>query len=163
MWHELLQVKTSREQQAQRALARRRAEQASALQCWQGALERLRQHRRFADEQECALFMGLLQQQVRLRDIEAVQHTLAQLKIQDHQLDSACAQAQASHAEAERQTACALDVQRGAGRVKEKFAELAARHRAAGDQEARRVEDLEQEEVGSLRGPHEGNDPWDAA
>lgn len=163
MWHELLQVKTSREQQAQRTLARRRAEQAEALQCWQAALERLRRHRQFADEQEVALFMGLLQQQVRLRDIEAVQQTLALLKIQDHRLDRECDQAQASHVDAERQTASAFDVQRGAGRVKEKFTQLAAQHRAAGDHAVHRAEELEQEEVGALRWRHEGTDPWDAA
>lgn len=163
MWHELLQIKTTREQQARSALVRCRAEQALARQRWVAADECLRRHRHLAGEQDRTLFGALLQRQVRLRDIEAVQQTLALLKIRDHQLDLECSRAEAAHAEAGRHAANALDVQRGASRMKEKFAQMAMHHRADHDQGLQRFDELEQEEVGALCALHDRAHRWDSA
>ncbi len=151
MWRELLELKDFRERQALTALQRRRSELAQAQAALERALARLQQHRDLARTHERSLYDGLMHRTVRLRDIEDVQQSVASLRQAEQRLQLESEQAEGSRGQAQQATRVALDVHRESERVKEKFVQLASLHHAELLREAERTEDLEMEEMASLR------------
>lgn len=160
MWRELQQLKAFRERRAQLALLARRHELAAARREHQAAEQALQAHRRLADEHERTLYAELLRRQVRLRDIEQVQLSVAQLRRTETTLADRAQQAAGVQQQREQQAGAAQAEHRAAERVREKFDQLALLHDAETARAAERAEDLEFEEVASLRRDRED---WDHA
>lgn len=159
MWRELLELKSFREGQAQTALQRRRSELALAQAALDTAMKRLQSHRERAVEHERGLYAGLLRRLVRLRDIEEVQQAVAALRQAEQRLELEQEQAQGRQNDALTAARTAHDLHRQAERAKEKFVQLATLHHAELLRDAERAEDLEMEEVASLRRDREDWDP----
>ena len=158
MWRELKELKAFRESQARTALQARRGEWAQARQAHEAARAAVLQHRREALAREHALFGELLARIVRLRDIEQVQQELSQLKQHEQALVAQQQGAAQTEQQREQQVTQAQTTHRGAERVLEKFEQLARLHFDEAAREAERQEDLELEEVASLR---RDRDDWD--
>ena len=158
MWRELEQLKSFRERQARSALQMRRTELALARRAAESASEAVSAHRIQAQQRERVLYDELLARVVRLRDIEAVQQAVAHLKQRELALVGEQQAAQRSEQQREQQAQDAQAQHRGAERVLEKFVQLARIHFDEAAREAERQEDLELEEVASLR---RDRDDWD--
>lgn len=163
MWRELEQLKAFRERQARSALQARRTELALARRAAESASQAVTAHRMQAQQRERVLYDDLLARVVHLRDIEQVQQAVAQLKQQELALVGQQQQAQRSEQQHEQQAQDAQAQHRGAERVLEKFVQLARLHFDEAAREAERQEDLELEEVASLRRDREDWDRSDEA
>lgn len=163
MWRELEQLKSFRERQARAALQARRTELALARRAAEAAAQAVVAHRLEAQQRERLLYDDLLARVVRLRDIEQVQSAVAQLKQREQALVGEQQAAQRSEQQREHQTQDAQAQHRGAERVLEKFVQLARIHFDEAAREAERQEDLELEEVASLRRDREDWDRTDEA
>jgi type III secretion protein O len=150
MWRELLGIKEYRERQAETALLRERALLALAQRQREAAERTLDDYRDYALNHERALYADLMRRTVRLREIEAVQATVAQLRQEEERLRQAALRATEARDAAARRTDSARDDHRSAERMKEKFLHLANRHAAELLAEAERREEREFEEVSSL-------------
>ena len=151
VFRELLSIKAFRESKAEQAVRRQRqtlAEAQAREQERQQALERFRQ---YAIDQEQGLYADLCSRIVHLRDIEDVQQSVADLRVQAvrHE-DSVREAARESEQESTRLKECkaALDA---AARAKQKFVELAQVHADEQLQAAERKEDAELEEAAETR------------
>lgn len=158
MWRELQELKAFREGQARTTLQARRGELALARRAHELAAQAVDEHRREARARERTLFDALLARVVRLRDIEDVQHELAHLKQREEALVTRQHDAGRAEQQHEQQVVDAQHVHKGAERVLEKFTQLARIHFDEAAREAERLEDLELEEVASLR---RDRDDWD--
>jgi|JI10StandDraft_1071094.scaffolds.fasta_scaffold473198_2 type III secretion protein O len=163
MWRELEHLKAFRERQARTALQARRAELVLARRAAEAAALAVSTHRSEAQQREQALYTELLARVVRLRDIEDVQHAVAALKQREQALVGEHQAAQRSELQIEQQAHDAQLQHRGAERVLEKFVQLARIHFDEAAREAERLEDLELEEVASLRRDREDWDRTDEA
>lgn len=158
MWRDLQQLKSFRERQARTTLLARQAELALAHRSQAAAADALQAHRRLAEQHERSLYADLMRRRVRLRDIEQVQQAVAHLG----RVEQGLAQREqdaARRAEQQSQlTDQASQQHRVAERVQEKFDQLARQHDDEAARLAERAEDLELEEVASLRRERED---WD--
>ncbi|MBL8334027.1 MAG: YscO family type III secretion system apparatus protein [Rubrivivax sp.] len=158
MWRELQQLKAFREGQARTQLQASRTELALARQQREAAAATVLKHRADAQARERALYGELMARVVRLADIEDVQHVVAWLRQQEQQLVQREQEARAAEQQREQQLQQATERHKTAERVLEKFTQLARIHFDEAAREAERQEDLELEEVASLRRDRED---WD--
>jgi len=147
----LLDIKKFREAQAQTALAKQRARHARARKARDVAEDSLNAHRDQATQQENAWFGELMGQQVRVHIIESVRAEVGLLTATTHRLTDGLQQAETT-LDQERQ---GVDFARQgvirAEQVKEKFVRLVQIYADEAFLQAERAEDLEMEEVASLR------------
>lgn len=147
----LLEIKKFREAQAQTKLVKQRARHARARTERDTAEDTLSTHKVTAKAQELAWFGELMGQQVRVHIIESVRAEVGLLTATTHRLTDDLQQAETT-LDQERQ---AVDVARQgvvrAEQVKEKFVQLVRIYADAAFLQAERAEDLEMEEVASLR------------
>lgn len=158
MWRELQQLKTHRACEAQRTLQARRLEQAVARRALEAAAQALAAHRRLADEHERSLYAELMRGLVRLRDIEDVQHAVAWSRRTETTLATREQEAGRTAQERDRAASAAQAAQQAAARVQEKFDQLVRQHDLDEARAAERAEDLELDELASLRRDRED---WD--
>lgn len=151
VFRELLSIKTFRESKAEQAVRRQRQALADAQtreQERQQALERFRQH---AVEQERVLYADLCRRIVHLRDIEDVQQSVADLRVQEVRHEEGVrAAAREREQEHTLLTGCKAVLDEAA-RAKQKFVELAQAHADEQLQALERKEDAELEEAAETR------------
>jgi len=147
----LLEIKKFREAQAQTKLVKQRTRHARARSERDAAEVDLRTHKVKAKEQEAQWFGDLMGHQVRVHIIESVRAEVGQLTATTHRLSDGLQQAETT-LDQEHQ---AVDVARQgvvrAEQVKEKFVQLVRIYADEAFLQAERAEDLEMEEVASLR------------
>lgn len=151
IFRELLSIKTFRENKAEMEVRKQRMVLAEALARREQAQAQLDDFRGYALRHEQALFTDLCTRIVRLRDIEAVQTEVVQLRQQERGYESAVDTAvQAEHKESGE-----LDVRKQAhaeaSRMKQKFVELAQVYADEQIRELERKEDAELEEAAETR------------
>lgn len=148
---ELLAIKSFREHRAELAVLRQRQVLQAAQAQRQSAARRLDDFAGFALERERGIYADLCRRLVRLRDIEAVQEEVAQLRTRERQLQDGLARSLALESQEERALGQARQAHDHAARVKDKFIDLAARFADEALQALERAEDAEMAEVAELR------------
>lgn len=151
VFNELLAIKRYREQQAEIALQSQRRLLEAIQQKQEQAARALSDYQRYAQETEAALYNDLYKQSVR---ISAINHVLACVRtMQAHEaaLHQDLQAIQNDLNDAQARFADALNQHRKTSRATEKFIELAQIHHDAALQEDERQEDMEMEEVASIR------------
>ena len=148
---ELLFIKRFREQQAESALLRARAELAQSRMAEERARELLEQFRARARADELAWYQALCERPVKLRDITRVQEDVSMLRAGERSHEQSFEQASQVRDKAQTVHAQATDRMREASAVREKFVELVRRENLAMTRELERREELEYEELSSVR------------
>ncbi len=149
--HELLRIKDFRETQAESRVRRQRTlvQQAHEKHVSEkNLLERLLIE---GQETELRLYRELCERQVRVRDIEDVQHQVVGLRQRESLQQEAVISAQELEHQAEEALSAAKTLHQEAQRQKGKFEDLSRDFDMAEAQESERKEDLELEEVASFR------------
>lgn len=150
MVDELLYIKSFREQQAETALQRSRAD----LRVAREAEERARQERddfaQQAIEDELRWYRELCERVVRVRDIEDVHLAVAGLRQQEAHLQQALEVRESEREQSQERFKAAGDHLRQASTARNKFEELAKQHHLAVSKEAERKEELELEELAGV-------------
>lgn len=151
VFKELLSIKVFREGKAELAVRRQRQTLADAEASERERQETLERFRQYAVAQELDLYADLCRRVVRLRDIEDVQQSVADLRGQElrHQ-DLVREAARQREQERERLDGCKAVLDEAA-RAKQKFVELAQAHADEQIKELERKEDAELEEAAETR------------
>jgi len=148
---ELLAIKSFRENKAEMAVHRQRTTLREAQEQFERALRELDDFRGWATRREREMFDDLCARTVRLRDIQAVQENVAEMRGQEHQHVQMHDQAQDRRTQEEVALDTAKQAHADATRMKEKFAELVRNHTVEVLYELERKEDAEMEEVAETR------------
>jgi type III secretion protein O len=151
MLDELLFIKRFREQQAETLVFRSRADLAQARRAEDEASALLERFRVQAQADEQAWYQALCERPVKLREITRVQEDVSMLRAAERAHEQSLEQAGAQRASAQQAYAEASQRMRDASAVREKFVELVRREHLAASREHERREELEFEELSSVR------------
>lgn len=150
MVDELLYIKTFREQQAETALQRSRAD----LRLAHAAEDQARTDRddfaRQAVEDELRWYRELCERLVTVRDIEDVQLAVAGLRQREAQLQQMLEERQRQRQDSQQRFHQASEHLKQASTARSKFVELAREHHLAVSREAERKEEMELEELAGV-------------
>lgn len=147
---DLLAIKSFRESQAEIAMLTRREQLARANAEEEAAKTLLARIERAGNDTERSLYQELCTHVVKLRDIEDVQQTVAQLRQREADQKDAVAKATDAQESANREFSTAREVHQQAMKQKSKFLDLADVFAVDEQRERERKEDLEMEEVANL-------------
>ncbi len=150
MVDELLYIKSFREQQAETALQRSRAELRVAREAEEHARQERDEFARRAVEDELRWYRELCERVVRVRDIEDVQVAVAGLRQQEAHLQQALEMKESEREQSQDRFKQAGEHLRVASTARNKFEELAKQHHLAVSKEAERKEELELEELAGV-------------
>lgn len=148
---DLLRIKIFREQKAERALAKARAQLQAAEEAVEQAKQVLRDYREESRRREKALFADLCRRIVQLKDIQEVQVDIQLMKeriemlVQDVEQANELREAAAEHERAAREEHLF------AVRMREKFSEMLKTVNDERDYESSRREEMEVEESAEIR------------
>lgn len=151
VFNDLLAIKRFRESQAELAVARQRQLLAEAERLREEARERLEKFRAWAKQREREMYGDLCSRVVRVREIEDVLQGVAGLRQGESQHATQVEEADAQAQRTAEALARSRQDHRDAVRMTEKFVELAQVHWDEHLKEVERKEDLEMEEVASIR------------
>ena len=151
MIEDLLFIKTFRERKAETELQKSRAALVLAQLAQQQAQLSLDEYVAYATQQEQEWFEGLYARLVKPRDITAVHQDVAILRAEERAHEEDLTQATSTHDRARDHMHQSTVQLREASMARQKFVELARAHHLLIAQEAERKEELELEEVASIR------------
>jgi type III secretion protein O len=151
MFKDLVSIKTFRENKAEIVVGKQRVVLATAEKRRDDRERARDEYRDWATRQERALYKGLCERVVRLRDIEDVQLEIVQFRAEEAKRNKQLTEAEADRDRQARQLDADREGLRLASRMKEKFVELAKVHAEELKQEAERKEEAELEEVAEIR------------
>lgn len=157
MFKDLVSIKTFRENKAEIVVGKQRVVLATAEKRRDDRERARDEYRDWAMRQEKALYTGLCERVVRLRDIEDVQLEIVQFRTEEGKRDKQLTEAEADRERQARQLDADREALRLASRMKEKFVELAQVHSLELKQEADRKEEAELEEVAETRSARLGS------
>jgi len=161
MLDELLFIKRFRERQAEAIVFRSRADLAQARRAEEDASSVLERFRLQALADEQAWYDALYQRPVKLREITRVQEDVSMLRAAERAHQQSLETAAAKRSEAQQAHAEATQRMRDASAVREKFVELVRRENLAASRESEKREELEFEELASVRRDREDWGPHD--
>jgi type III secretion protein O len=150
VFKELLAIKRFREGQAEVAVARERNALQEARRAREEAEALLARMREEGEATEHRLYRELCERIVRLRDIESVQQSVADLRRREAEQEDATGRAAMAQDAAARLLQTARDAHRDASRQTSKFVDLAQAYAEAQSRESERKEDMEMEEAASV-------------
>jgi len=153
VFRELLVIKNFRESRAELSLARQRQALLKAQSEEESARSVLTEFQDFAARREAMLYRDLCSRIVGLRDIEDVQHVIADLRKQKEERELELATAGQKREQEAGLLTEAQVVYQAAMRQKQKFVELAQAQADEAALEAERKEELELEEASSFGRP----------
>lgn len=151
VFKELLAIKRYREQQAEIALQSQRRLLETIQKKHGQAARALLDFQHYAQQKEAALYEDLYRQSVR---ISAIHYVLASVRaMQEHEatLHDALQTLQDELDDAQNRFSSAQEHHRKASRTTEKFIELAQTHHDIALQQGERQDDMEMEEIASMR------------
>jgi type III secretion protein O len=151
MIEDLLFIKTFRERKAETELQKSRATLVLAQVAEKQAQSSLDEYIAYATQQEQQWYEGLYARLVKPRDIMAVHQDVAILRAEERAHEEDLAQAKHKHNQALDHMHQSTVNLREASTARQKFVELARAHHLLAAQEAERKEELELEEVASIR------------
>ncbi|WP_142848234.1 YscO family type III secretion system apparatus protein [Telmatospirillum sp. J64-1] len=143
---ELLRIKEFRETQAETEVQRRRVLLAEAAEAVETLNRKLEEYRIWSLEHERGLYADLCTRLVKLREIEELQHRVADLRNQERNLEQGILDAEKQRHQATSALDTAVERLRDAERQKGKFTELARIYSEEARLELERMEELEMEE-----------------
>lgn len=150
IFHELLAIKAFREGQAESAVRLQRQALADAVAAREAAEQLLARLLREGVEIEQEMYRALCSRVVRLREIEDVQLSVAELRQREAAQQEAVQASERVQLEQSQKLEAARVTHQDAARQKSKFVDLAHNYAVGQLREAERREDLEMEEVASL-------------
>lgn len=162
MVDELLFIKRFRETKAETELKKSRGELVLAQQAEHEAEQALDQYLAWAAAQEQAWYDDLCSRLVKLREIAAVQEEIVLLKAGERDHRANLETRRKSHEEAREQMDLSMRRMREASTAREKFVELARNFHWLAAVEQERKEELELEELASVRRDREDWEGIDA-
>lgn len=151
IFKELLAIKSFREGQAEAQMRTQRAAALEAVQQTEAARDLLARLMDEGQREEAAMYARLCAQVVKLRDIEDVRGEVAQLRMREDQQEQNVERAIENQTEQDAKLEVARGKHKEAARQKSKFVDLASNHASEVMREAERKEDLEMEEVASIK------------
>jgi type III secretion protein O len=151
MIEDLLFIKTFRERKAETELQKSRAALVLAQAAQQQAQLSLDEYIAYAKAQEQKWFEGLYERLVKPREITAVQQDVAILRAEERVHEEDLINAKSQHDRARDHMHVSTVQMREASTARQKFVELARAHHLLIAQEAERKEEVELEEVASIR------------
>lgn len=151
MIDELLFIKRFRESKAETELKRSRGELVLAQHAEQAAERALTDYLDWAQAQERAWYADLCSRVVKLREIAAVQEDVVALKAGEREHREALDTQQKAHELARQHMDRSVRHMREASTAREKFVELARNFHWLATREQERKEELELEELASVR------------
>lgn len=160
VYHQLLHLKEFREEQAATEVRRNRALLADAKQAADELQRKLEQYRQWCGRRERELIDDLCSRIVKLREIEDLRTTIADMHDRERNLEQGVVEAEERRHSAARELDAAIDAHNNASRKTKKFQELARIYSEEARREMERQEDLEMEEFRSMSGE---NAEWEAA
>jgi len=151
MVDELLFIKRFRETKAETELKKSRGELVLAQQAEREAEQALDRYVAWAVAQEQSWYADLCSRLVKLREITAVQEDVVGLKAAERDHRATLDQRQKAHEAAREQMELSMRRMREASTAREKFVELARNFHSMAAREQERKEELELEELASVR------------
>lgn len=162
MVDELLFIKRFRETKAETELKKSRGALVLAQQAEHEAEQTLDEYVAWAAAQERAWYEDLCSRLVRLREISAVQEDVVLLKARERDHRATLEARRKTHEEAREQMDLSMRRMREASTAREKFVELARNFHWLASLEQERKEELELEELASVRREREDWEGTDA-
>lgn len=151
MVDELLFIKRFRETKAETELKKSRGALVVAQQAEREAEQTLQEYVAWAIAQEQSWYDDLCSRLVKLREIAEVQENVSALKVRERDHRSTLEERRKSHEDAREQMELSMRRMREASTAREKFVELARNFHWLAAREQERKEELELEELASVR------------
>ena len=151
MVDDLLFIKRFRETKAETELQKSRAAVVIAQQAERDAEQQLTDYIEFAIAQEKSWYDDLCSRLVKMREISQVQQDVVGLKITERQHEETLETRKTEHVSAVEQMEVCIERMRDASVARQKFVELARNFHMLAAREAERKEELELEELASVR------------
>jgi len=156
MFQDMLVIRSLREDRAARSASRQRSVLGEARCKLEAVQSELESFKAYSRRREASLYRELCSRIVSLRDIEAAQLVVAELRSKEQALDDSRQNAEETVAVEAAQLEVEVQNHAVANRLKQKFVEVVRNHLDAHQIEVERHEDLELEEIaGRLRRPSE--------
>jgi hypothetical protein len=151
MLNELLRLKVYREEKAEMGLARCRFALAEVGRRADESREALTGYQRWSAEHELGLFGAVYGRLVRARDLEHLREDVVVLRLKERTLQESLDTVEVEHGHAEVAVRESRAVHEQAGRIREKFVQLVSVQSEEIRLETERQEDIEMEELYTIR------------
>ncbi len=161
MLDELLRLKVYRQDKAEMSLARCRLVFAEVMQRMQQAQQSLEDFQRWSAEHESGLYGAMYGRLVRPRDLEHVREDVVMLRVQERSLSESLTKVNTECTQAETAVRESRGVHELAMRSREKFVQLVRVEAEEFALESERKEDLELEDLYTIRRDREDWDEHD--